>query len=103
MKSIILTTIKKLRITILFMEDAFVYDSSRNKKYIKALVKISGKPFDTIVSGNLIEKTIEIGTQKDTPYTAKETYTFIVNNFGQAVANEVKDLYLEGIEEDITQ
>ena len=49
-----------------------------------------------------IQEIITIGTPSDTPATPKELYQLIKTKFGQAIANKIKDIYMNGIAEDIS-
>lgn len=46
--------------------------------------------------------TIPFGSPSATKFTIQQIYTAVSNKMGQDVANEIKDLYLEGINEDIS-
>ncbi|HDY66384.1 MAG TPA: hypothetical protein ENH85_01185 [Candidatus Scalindua sp.] len=41
-----------------------------------------------------------LGQPKDTPYTPKELYKFLKNKINPKVANQFKDIYLQGINAD---
>lgn len=46
---------------------------------------------------------LAIGTARSTPYTMKEIYDLLVQKFGQVFADKVKNIWMNGIGEDISQ
>ncbi len=50
-----------------------------------------------------IEDTITLGSKRETEYTPNEIYTKVKNVMGQDIADVIKDLYIEALNEDISQ
>jgi len=95
-KQVTLTDVDNLRIIIEFN----VWDSSA-AAYQPAVVIVRGNATDGEVQRG-VTKILRIG-QLGNRLSPSQIYTAVKNNLGQAVANKVKELYLDGIGEDISQ
>jgi len=49
-----------------------------------------------------LESTITLGSKRELEYTPNEIYIRIKNKMGQDIADEIKDLYIEALNEDIS-
>ena len=49
-----------------------------------------------------LENVVTIGNQRASKYTPREIYTLVKNNVGIDIANAIKDLYINAINDDIS-
>lgn len=99
-KAFTLTEVKDLFARIHFNQQVPLEDGT--VKYYIAVVAFQAK-----VAGEGIQMPIQaiipLGQLRDTPATPKEIYTAIKNKMGQDIADKIKEIYIDGINEDISQ
>lgn len=78
------------------------YDSNNEPKYHVARLEWHARG----VNGGAEKRGtdfINLGASQSTPFTPQEIYTAVKNNLGTVPANKLKDLYIELINDDISQ
>lgn len=101
-RQIELTQLQGVRMIAVFGEDASVYIDAQNIRYYPLVLSFGAQATDGLINLN-INKNLVIGQSRETPYTPQETYTFLKDNLGQNIADQLKALYLDGISEDISK
>lgn len=69
--------------------------------YYPAQLSLEGEAFSNGISYKLNDG-IFLGPAREIKYTPQELYSFIRIKMGQEIADKIKDLYLAGINEDIS-
>ena len=100
-RQIILTEIRDLYGRIFFNHEE--KDSQTGEPiYYPIVISFTAKAVGEEMTIN-VGDTIQIGQPQNLPATGKELYQLIKQKFGQVVADKIKNIYLEGISEDISQ
>jgi hypothetical protein len=73
-------------------------------KYHAGSMQMIGIAKNGVMKAPVIMDMEYLGSEKDVPWTPHEIYTALTNynNFNTMLANKLKDLYVEGINEDIS-
>lgn len=93
-----LTSIDELFGRIFFNENVGTQDEP---EYYPITIQFVGRATGAGISLPVGEM-IRIGGKQSDGHTPKELYTLLVNAFGQNAANKVKNIYINGINEDIS-
>jgi len=94
-KEISLTEIRDL-----VMQVCFNY-KKESGKYVPCMIFFSGKATGENVLV-VVDETLSIGEERDKSYSPKEIYSFVKQKLGQEIADKIKNIYLTGINEDIS-
>jgi len=101
-KQITFDTIARLGGRILFNFEVASQDENGPPEYYPVALQFYCVAKGSGAADRKMSTVIPLGVTRVTPYTPKEIYTRVSAKMGQDVADTIKDLYIEGIADDIS-